>query len=68
MEKVEAGKVPADLWPGVGAAAFFRLLVDHTMQGFYGSPRHGGNRDYVSYRILVIDYPQVIGRNRPRRT
>jgi gluconate 2-dehydrogenase gamma chain len=38
------------------------------MQGFYGSPRHGGNRDYLSYRMLGIDYPQVIGRNRPRRT
>lgn len=68
LERIEAGRVPAELWRGVGPAGFFRLLVDHVMQGFYGSPRHGGNRDYVSYRILGLDYPQVIGRNRPHRT
>jgi gluconate 2-dehydrogenase gamma chain len=34
------------------------------MQGFYGSPRHGGNRDYVSYKMMKLDYPHVIGQNR----
>jgi gluconate 2-dehydrogenase gamma chain len=68
MRQVEAGKVPAEAWQGVQPAAFFNLLVDHTMQGFYGSPKHGGNRDYLSYKILGVDYPQVIGRNRHRRT
>lgn len=68
MRQVEAGKVPADTWQGEAPATFFRLLVSHTMQGFYGSPQHGGNRDYVSYKMLGLDYPQVIGRNRHRRT
>jgi gluconate 2-dehydrogenase gamma chain len=68
MRQVELGKVPAEAWKDEGPAGFFRLVVSHTMQGFYGSPRHGGNRDYVSYKILGIDYPQVIGRNRHRRT
>jgi gluconate 2-dehydrogenase gamma chain len=66
MQKIESGKVPTGTWGEPSAPAFFRLLVDHTMQGFYGSPRHGGNRDYISYRILGLDYPQVIGRNRQR--
>ena len=34
------------------------------MQGFYGSPRHGGNKDYASYRMLGLDYPNIIGQNR----
>ena len=34
------------------------------MQGFYGSPRHGGNRNYVSYKMLGLEYPRVIGQNR----
>ena len=34
------------------------------MQGFYGSPRHGGNKDYVSYRMLGLEYPDIIGQNR----
>jgi len=43
---------------------FFGLIRDHTMQGYYGSPRHGGNKDYVSYRMLGLDYPIIEGQNR----
>jgi gluconate 2-dehydrogenase gamma chain len=68
MQLVERGKAPAELWKEVAQAEFFKLLVEHTMQGFYGSPRHGGNRDYVSHKMLGIDYPQIIGQNRPKRT
>jgi len=31
---------------------FFSLLIEHSMQGFYGDPRHGGNRDRVSWKML----------------
>lgn len=34
---------------------FFQLVIDHTMQGFYGSPKHGGNRDEVSWRMLKVE-------------
>lgn len=43
---------------------FFSLLVDHSMQGFYGDPRHGGNRDRVSWKMLGVPYPPVRGRLR----
>jgi len=43
---------------------FFDLLVAHTMQGFYGDPRHGGNRDRVSWKMLGLAYPPVRGRLR----
>jgi gluconate 2-dehydrogenase gamma chain len=33
---------------------FFQLVIDHTMQGFYGSPIHGGNQDEVSWKMLAI--------------
>ena len=42
---------------------FFRLLISHTMQGFYGPPRHGGNRNYMSYKMMGLDFPLVVGRN-----
>jgi gluconate 2-dehydrogenase gamma chain len=42
--------------------AFFSLVRSHTMQGYYGSPRHGGNKDAVSYRMLGLDVPLVRGR------
>jgi gluconate 2-dehydrogenase gamma chain len=41
---------------------FFNLLVAHTMQSYYGSPRHGGNRDYVGWRMLGVPPLPVRGR------
>jgi gluconate 2-dehydrogenase gamma chain len=61
---LEAGWAPAELWGEPSQKAFFNLVLDHTRQGFYGSPRHGGNRDYVSYRMLGLAYPNLIGQNR----
>ncbi len=35
-------------------AAFFALVVDHVMQGFYGDPAHGGNLDEASWKMIGI--------------
>jgi gluconate 2-dehydrogenase gamma chain len=43
---------------------FFELVVTHAMQGFYSDPRHGGNRDFVSWRMLGLPPVQVRGRDR----
>jgi len=43
-------------------AEFFSLVREHTMEGYYGSPRHGGNRDAVSWRMLGLDEPPLRGR------
>lgn len=45
-----------------GSRPFFELLRQHTMEGYYGSPRHGGNRDAVSWRMLGLDEPPLRGR------
>jgi gluconate 2-dehydrogenase gamma chain len=41
---------------------FFEMVRSHTLEGYYGSPRHGGNRDAVSWRMLGLDEPPVRGR------
>lgn len=64
MEQMEAGSLPADSWQEIGQQQFFNMLLDHSMQGFYGSPRHGGNKNYVSYKMIKLDYPHIIGQNR----
>lgn len=33
---------------------FWNLVIDHTMQGFYGGPKHGGNKDEASWKMLDI--------------
>jgi len=60
---LEGNQAPTDIWNSGEAGKFFRMVRDHCMQGFYGSPRHGGNRNYVSWKMLKLDYPQVCGRN-----
>jgi gluconate 2-dehydrogenase gamma chain len=67
LEAMEAGKVKGPAWGSQSAATFFSLIRDHSLQGYYGSPRHGGNRNYLSYRMLGIDYPQIIGQNRYKK-
>lgn len=64
MMLMESGKLPEELWTEVNQRSFFNLLLDHSMQGFYGSPRHGGNKNYVSYKMMRLDYPHVLGQNR----
>ena len=66
MKSLEQGRLPAEHWEGIGQQSFFNLVLNRTMQGFYGSPRHGGNKNYVSYRMLRLDYPLLIGQNRYR--
>lgn len=48
----------------IGTTPFFTAVVTHTMQGFYGNPRHGGNREAVSWRMLGLPEPPVRGRLR----
>jgi gluconate 2-dehydrogenase gamma chain len=43
------------LLEGISRNPFFEMLIDHTMQGFYGSPEHGGNRGEVSWKMMGID-------------
>jgi gluconate 2-dehydrogenase gamma chain len=42
--------------------AFFELILAHTRQGFYGDPRHGGNRQMVSWKMVGLPYPPLRGR------
>jgi gluconate 2-dehydrogenase gamma chain len=42
---------------------FIALVATHAMQGYYGSPRHGGNRDYCGWRMLGVPASPVRGRD-----
>ncbi|HPG39288.1 MAG TPA: gluconate 2-dehydrogenase subunit 3 family protein [bacterium] len=68
LKALESGNVDQQEWGEQSPQRFFSLLRDHTMQGFYGSPRHGGNRNYISYKMLDLDMPYIIGQNRYRQS
>jgi hypothetical protein len=44
LKSLESGKAKGETWCKQSSGESFRLIRDHTMQGFYGGPQHGGNR------------------------
>jgi len=64
LRALENGRPPGDAWQRLSSEQFFDLLITHTMQGFYGDPRHGGNRDGVSWRMVGLPYPPIRGQLR----
>jgi len=63
LQAVEKGKPPDGTFTGLDPALFFATVRAHTMQGFYGDPRHGGNRDQVAYLMLGIPATNLRGRS-----
>ena len=54
LRDVEADAAPAF---GPGAAGFFNLVLAHTLEGVFSDPAHGGNVDFIGWRM--IGYPGV---------
>ncbi|HEX9092393.1 MAG TPA: gluconate 2-dehydrogenase subunit 3 family protein [Coriobacteriia bacterium] len=62
LRETEGGAGEKADWGDVGPAEFFQELRWHTMMGFYGDPRHGGNKDRVAWKMLGVPDPPVRGR------
>lgn len=61
LVNLETAKVDKVYFSDGGKVAF-EMVLAHTLQGFYGNPRHGGNKDYVSWRMIGVAPTQVRGR------
>jgi gluconate 2-dehydrogenase gamma chain len=64
LEALAAGRMEGKNWENGLGRQLFDLIHNHSMQGYYGSPRHGGNKNNISYKMLKLDYPVIIGQNR----
>jgi len=62
LAALDAGKGDKALWGLDGGKAAFEMVLNHTMQGFFGSPRHGGNRDFASSKLVGVAPVQSRGR------
>jgi gluconate 2-dehydrogenase gamma chain len=62
LRSLEQHAVDMADWPEVDPTDFFRNLRWHTLMGFYGDPRHGGNRERVAWKMLGIPDPPIRGR------
>jgi gluconate 2-dehydrogenase gamma chain len=61
LAALESGRAPKELWKSPTCREFFNLVLEHSMQGFYGSPQDGGDRNYVSYKMLGLECPRLYG-------
>ena len=53
LERLEQDQSP--ITPGLNGAEFFQLVRKHTLEGFFGDPKYGGNRDSVGWKILEFE-------------
>ncbi len=65
LKGIESGRFSKKDFADVEPKSFFRMVLSHVKQGFYGNPRHGGNYKYASYRMLNVAGPDCKGRNVP---
>jgi gluconate 2-dehydrogenase gamma chain len=64
LQDMEGGRLSGEAWSNGFSEKFFELLRSHSMQAYYGSPRHGGNRNFVSFKMMGLDDFQIVGQNR----
>jgi len=62
LRETETGGGEKADWGDVDPREFFDELRSHAMMGFYGDPRHGGNKDRVAWKMLGVPDPPVRGR------
>jgi gluconate 2-dehydrogenase gamma chain len=58
---------------GVPAKAFFELLLQNTIEGFWSDPIYGGNRDMVGWKLIGFpgaryDYRDFVSRHGEKLT
>jgi gluconate 2-dehydrogenase gamma chain len=64
LRLISGNRALGNAWSLTSPGGFFQTVVDHSMQGFYGDPRHGGNREGASWKMLGLSYPPIRGRLR----
>ena len=69
LKLLESGE--AQLKGGVEAKAFFTLLLQNTIEGFFADPLYGGNRDMVGWKLIGFpgaryDYRDFVSRHGER--
>ena len=52
LKDLESGKIDLKLKSGMSTKAFFELLLQNTMEGFFADPVYGGNRGMASWKMV----------------
>ncbi len=52
LKAIERGEAPGETWKKVSSTEFFATVWNHVLEGFYGPPEHGGNKNFVSWKMV----------------
>lgn len=52
LKAIEGGKALGHTWKKVSSTQFFSTVWMHVLEGFYGPPGHGGNKNYASWKMV----------------
>ena len=52
LEGLESGKIDLKLAHGLSTRAFFELVLQNTMEGFFADPLYGGNKDMAGWKLV----------------
>lgn len=59
LKSLEQGTAQGEVWRSVSSQEFFAMVWGHVFKGFYGSPEHGGNKGYASWKM--VGFPEHSG-------
>ncbi len=59
LTAIEQGKAEGEAWKKLSSAQFFTTVWNHVLEGFYGPPSHGGNKNYASWKM--VGFPEHSG-------
>jgi gluconate 2-dehydrogenase gamma chain len=64
---LESGKIDLKLAQGLSSRAFFELILQNTMEGFFADPLYGGNKGMAGWKLIGFpgaryDYRDHIGK------
>ncbi|MBN9587465.1 MAG: gluconate 2-dehydrogenase subunit 3 family protein [Alphaproteobacteria bacterium] len=52
LKGLDEGTITLRLAPGFSTKAFFEMLLQNTMEGFFADPLYGGNRNMAGWKML----------------
>jgi len=55
LKAIEQGQGPGEIWRTVSSQEFFQMVWNHVLEGFYGPPEKGGNKNYT--RVCATSLP-----------
>lgn len=59
LKSVERGTAQGEVWCSASCQEFFAMVWGHVLEGFYGPPKHGGNKNYASWKM--VGFPEHSG-------